>query len=102
MQPERELAMKKKATKSERDHMSRVSSIGCLICRRPAAIHHARMPFTSGKRRNNMKVIPLCPSHHQHDAISAHGMHHDKFFELYGSESDMLDKVEKILENRND
>ena len=91
---------KKPATKAEKAHMDRVASIGCLICRRPAAIHHARMPFTSGKRRNNMKVIPLCPSHHQHDAISAHGMYHDKFFELYGSEADMLDEVEDILSAR--
>ena len=89
-----------KATKEEKAHMDRVASIGCLICRRPAAIHHARMPFSHGKKRDNMCVIPLCPAHHQHDAVSAHGMYHDRFFALYGSEADMLDDVAEILGKR--
>ena len=89
---------KRAATKAEKAHMDAVASLGCLICKRPAAIHHARN--RTGRRRDHMRVIPLCPAHHQHDKLSAHGMYHDRFFELYGDEVSMLEQVEQQLGRR--
>ena len=54
---------KKAATKAEREHMGRVASMGCAICKMPAEVHH--LP-TQGGQKDNMRVIPLCPLHHRH------------------------------------
>ena len=54
------------ATKEEKEHMGRVASMGCVICRNlglgesPAEVHHIGNG-TMGKRASNYEVIPLCP-----------------------------------------
>ena len=89
---------KKPATKAEKAHMAATASLGCLVCRRPAEIHHARN--RTGKKRDHMKVLPLCPAHHRHDAVSVHGMYPDKFRLLYGDETEMLEEVNRRLWRR--
>ena len=62
--------MAKKPTEAERDHYSKVASMGCIVCvnlghgETPAAIHHIGNG-TMGKRASNYEVIPLCGRHHQ-------------------------------------
>ena len=89
---------KKPATKAEKAHMGKVQSLHCLVCRRPAEIHHARN--RTGKKRDHLRVIPLCPAHHRHDAVSVHGMYPDKFRQLYGDEIEMLEDVQRQLGRR--
>ena len=36
------MGKKKLANKLEREHLSKVASLGCLICQQPAICHHIR------------------------------------------------------------
>ena len=92
------MSKKKPATKAEKAHMDSVASLHCAVCKRPAEIHHARN--RTGKRRDHMRVIPLCPWHHRLDAVSVHGMYPNKFWDVYGDEESMLAEVEKQLARR--
>ena len=58
--------MKKKPTKAEREHMSKVAEMGCLICQMPAEVHHIG---GQGVRASSYETIPLCPLHHRHGPI---------------------------------
>lgn len=51
-----------------KDHMERVASLGCVVCRRilsngyvPAMPHHIGAP----DERSDWLTIPLCHNHHQ-------------------------------------
>jgi hypothetical protein len=48
-----------------RAHMGRVAELGCLICRRPAEVHHCRHYAGGGQRATDFHTIPLCPTHHR-------------------------------------
>lgn len=56
-------------------YMSRVATLGCVVCRRtfkvytPAEVHH--VAETSGLR-SNFAVAPLCPEHHR-GQMGVHG-----------------------------
>lgn len=86
---------KHQATKRERDYMSRVASLGCLVCRlighgpTPAQLHHAREEQGGGQRAGNFCVIPLCEPHH----TGPQGIHGDKTYMriLKVTEMDLLD-----------
>lgn len=52
-----------KPTKAESEHMARVAALGCCICGDPAEVHHVRTK--ANRKRDNMRVIPLCPEHHR-------------------------------------
>ena len=59
---------KKPPTKTEREYYQRVVELGCLLCGRPAEIHHVkslRYGTGIGLRADNRLVIPLCPDHHR-------------------------------------
>jgi hypothetical protein len=59
---------KKQANKLEKEHLSKVASLGCLICQKPAICHHIR---NRGDGKGNLgfgnteqlhyETIPLCP-----------------------------------------
>ena len=50
-------------TVAEKNHMNRVAALGCIICGANATIHHCGTYMGGG--RNHMRVLPLCPNHHQ-------------------------------------
>ena len=52
---------KKPATAAEKAHMDRVAALGCIICGKPACIHHVRQ---YGSKRDHKKVLPICDKHH--------------------------------------
>lgn len=91
-------------TADERRHMARVAALGCIAClveRRtetPAGIHH-----TDGKTKPgaHFKVLPLCAVHHQGGDNNAHYVsvhpHKAAFHARYGSEGDLLRRVENLL-----
>lgn len=81
-------------TKAEKDHMSAVAALGCIVhgCFGEATIHHC---FTRmGGGRNHMRVIPLCWEHHLGDeGIDGKKMGKRKWEEKYGTEEELLNKV---------
>lgn len=87
-------------TKAERQHLSRVAELGCIICQRPAEIHHIRAGVGMGKRSSHFNVIGLCPEHHRgldHPATASIHLDKRRFIELYGTEAELLDKVSRLL-----
>jgi hypothetical protein len=64
-----------------RDHMERVASLPCLICkfclgqeRYGVQVHHAG----EHTERDDWAVVPLCPDHHQ-GSEGVHGLHRRGF-----------------------
>ena len=97
------MAKKKLATKLEKEHLSKVQSLGCLICGSPAICHHIRNRGDGkgnigfSKRASHYEVIPLCPSHH----VGAFSIHNTKrqFEAMYGTEAELLQRTLKEIEN---
>lgn len=97
-------------TKAEKAHLSRLADIGCIACRldghhdTPAEIHHLREGMGMGQRNNHYRAIPLCPAHHRGTmgikVPSVHGTPQNFMFR-YGTEADLLHKVENILDGVN-
>ena len=83
---------KKVATKAEREHMSKVASLGCLVCQRPANVHHIRpIGLGIGNRSSHYETIPLCHDHHQ-GQFSIHNSKQE-FEAMYGTEKQLLQKT---------
>ena len=89
--------------KSERAYLSRVSALGCAVCRRlgyagtPAEIHHRRAGRGLSNRASHYSVIPLCPEHHR-GATGIHGLGTKGFRKRFGfDEDDLLADVETLL-----
>tara|TARA_A100001391_G_C5029344_1_gene267936 strand:+ start:550 stop:867 length:318 start_codon:yes stop_codon:yes gene_type:complete len=95
---------KKVATKAEREHMSKVASLGCLVCQRPANVHHIRpIGLGIGNRSSHYETIPLCHDHHQ-GQFSIHNCK-KQFEDKYGTERELLNITLmelEILEKVND
>ena len=95
------MARKKPATKAEKEHMSRVASLGCWVCSQPAQVHHIR-PKGLGfsMRSSHYDTIPLCMSHHT-GSFSIHNR--KKEFEAkYGTEHEILQKVKERIQCQED
>ena len=79
--------MKPKATgktTEEARHVEHVASLGCLICGKPAEVHHVMHAPGKSKRRDHRFIAPLCPDHHRgNDGV--HGLGSEKaFLALWG------------------
>ena len=84
------------ANKKEREHLNKVAAMGCLICERPANVHHIRHKVTCiGIRSSHYETIPLCHFHHQ----GQFSIHNNKkaFEKKYGSEKELLEIVKRRL-----
>ncbi|HBA72306.1 MAG TPA: hypothetical protein DCZ63_09005 [Geobacter sp.] len=77
--------MKKAPTAAQKRRMARVVDLGCIICGRPAAIHHCRHACGMSQRRHD-HIAGLCGDHHQHGPISRHGQGAKEFKEKYGDD----------------
>ena len=91
-------------TRAEKLHMSRVASLGCVLCRRlgyndtPAQNHHPRNGQGMGQRAPHSDVIPLCYEHHM-GQTGIHGMGTRAFARHYGvDEAGLLEETRKLLE----
>ena len=92
-------------TKAEKEHLSKVAALGCMVCKRmgyegtPAEIHHPRRGTGLGQRASNYDAIPLCPEHHRGNT-GIHGLGTKGFPKRWGfTESDLLDEVKMLLGN---
>jgi hypothetical protein len=92
------MAKKKVATRLEREHMSKVASLGCLVCQRPANVHHIRpIGLGIGMRSGHYQTIPLCHDHHQ-GQFSIHNCK-EQFEAMYGTEEELLHRTLKEIKN---
>lgn len=100
------MVKKKNKKKSEKDHLERVVSLGCVVCRNlgygptPAMAHHILTGQGMSQRAGHFCVIPLCSDHHQNGGFGVAIHAGQKTFErMYGSELDLLDQtIEELLE----
>lgn len=92
--------------KSDREYLSKVASIGCIICYQagypetPAEIHHIRdVGLGLGVRNDHANTLPLCPNHHRgNDGI--HGMGRKAWEKRFGTQWKLLEKVKEILNEK--
>lgn len=62
------------ATQDERNHLGRVAALGCLLCHRPAQVHHLRYGHGMSQRASHWLTMPLCEEHH----TGSRGIHGDR------------------------
>lgn len=78
---------KRKATSKtaeEARFLELVASLGCLICGKPASVHHIMHAPGKQRRRDHRFVAPLCREHHQGDS-GVHGLGSESaFLALWG------------------
>ena len=103
------MGKKRQANKLEKEHLSKVASLGCLICQQPAICHHIRNLGDGkgnvgiGKRSSHFHVIPLCPDHH----VGSFSIHNTKrqFEAMYGTEAELLhrtlNEIKQLEESNN-
>ena len=89
---------KKPATKAESDHMGEVAALGCIICQRPAEVHHIG---NQGVRATAWQTIPLCDFHHRHGNCGEAVHSGRRSFEAkFGTERELLAKTLTLLKKR--
>jgi hypothetical protein len=75
-------------TAEEQRHMDRIRAIGCLVCGRPATIHHVSGSINGGRiSRSHKRTAPICAVHHQIQhgpRESVEALSHAGFFKVYG------------------
>ena len=89
---------KKAPNKKEKERMSRVVELGCVICKRPAEIHHITGTSGLGARANHLDTIGLCPEHHRTGNLGI-GLHNGirTWEENFGSQIELLEEVNQQL-----
>lgn len=97
---------RKARSKATKAHMSRVAELGCIACLiagtpgTPPELHHPRTDAGAGQKAPDSDVIPLCPPHHRgtmHPAVPSIHLSRVKFIETFGTEAELLGKVQLIL-----
>jgi hypothetical protein len=85
-------------TKAEKQHLSKVAELGCLICHMPAEIHHLRAGMGLGQRNSHYNIIPLCHSHHRTGGYGVAIHAGQKAFEAqFGTEMELLEKLKGLI-----
>lgn len=87
---------KKPANNLEKDHLSKVAALGCIICRAPACVHHIRDGMGLGMRASHFETIPLCHHHHQ-GSEGIHTLGTKKWQSKFGRERELLDKTLNLV-----
>ena len=86
-------------TKDDQKYLDLVASLGCIICKRPAEIHHIRAGMGIAQRNNNRRVLPLCPDHHRN---GGHGVaiHAGRasWENKFGTEHMLWDRLNGLIE----
>ena len=84
--------------KERKERFNKLSEYGCVICRRPAEVHHL-IGFKYrgiGQKATDENTIPLCVEHHR----GSQGIHHLglKTWEIaYGEQDYHLTSINEIL-----
>jgi len=90
-------------TAAEMRHLARVAALPCLVCGRPATVHHVTSDGLKRIGRSHRLIAPLCRSHHQKvwdpkdsDPISVEGLGHAGFTAKFGI--DLLKEAIRLWE----
>ena len=84
---------------NDKDRINQIAALGCIICGGPANLHHLRTGVGMGQRGRD--VLPLCQKHHQHGGFGvAYHAGAREFEKNFGTELELLEKVNKLLEVR--
>ena len=77
-----------------KQYKNAVAELGCLICERPAELHHPRLSCGMGQRESDWLVIPLCEDHHRLNGFG-HAVHNGQgtFEQNYMNEAKMIAMV---------
>lgn len=88
---------------SERAHMAHVATLPCLVCGQTATVHHVTGYADRMGRapRSHMRVVPLCPVHHQiqhgpRDSVEA--LSHQGFYRVH--DIDLMAEAERLADGR--
>lgn len=57
---------------TSKKYMQLIRSFGCIICERPAEVHHCRSMAGMGQKNSDFLTIPLCPEHHRTGPDAVH------------------------------
>ena len=91
--------MKKPANKAEKEYMSKLASLGCVICgNNHVVIHHITTARGFGGRASHYDTLPLCVFHHDAGikGVSVHaGV--KTWEEKFGTQKSLVEKVQQIL-----
>lgn len=91
-------------TAAEKRHLSRVASLGCIVCHENgehggfAEIHHPRFSSGMAQRASHYLSIPLCANHHRYGVhgVAIHAGQ-EIFERMYGTEAELLAKTIQLL-----
>ena len=94
--------MAKNKTKLEKERLEIIGNMPCYACYQDgkevqAEVHHIRKHTGWGLRPSHFDTIPLCPAHHRTGKISVH-LGKKAFVEKYGTEQEILKKVNREIE----
>lgn len=82
--------------KSDREYLSKVAALGCILCGDEATIHHCGTYMGGG--RHHMRVIGLCHFHHLGpEGIDGKRMGKRVWEQKYGTEEELLEKVKRLI-----
>ena len=89
--------MNNRPTKAQLKRHGKIRDLGCMVCNRPADIHHCLI--TAGCRKNHDFVIPLCPDHHRTGGYGT-AIHSGKYEweSRNGTEAALLEKVSRLVD----
>ena len=87
-------------TKRQRDdYFAQVAKIGCIVCGKPAELHHCR-GYDWPIKRLECPVIPLCtPGHHRGSGSIHDGK--ETFEALHGDQEHLLKITESRINGKN-
>jgi len=98
---------KRSISKADKIRADKLRDLGCIVCLlefgefTPTAIHHIDGQTKEGCHKN---TIGLCPNHHQIKDnfseprwISRHGDGRAAFEKAYGTEQELLEKVNELI-----
>ena len=78
--------MAKQPTAAQKRHHTRIRGMGCLVCKRPASVHHVVSTGYKRVSKDHRYVAPLCPEHHQDGPHAVHKIGHAAFAEMFGTD----------------
>jgi hypothetical protein len=98
-------------TQAEDAYLQEVAELGCIVCRTqgrgyvPCQVHHIKRDEAGqhiglGKLAPHVRAFGLCFHHHEESAGGEHARHAGErtFARLYGSEEELLEITEALLE----
>lgn len=81
--------------------MDQVAKLGCLICGKPAEIHHVRSGVGMSQRAAHIGgTVPLCSDHHRNggQGVAYHATGGRRWQEIFKTEMEMLEEVQERLQ----